>query len=54
MRKDYIRPESVILLLRGEQPLLTGSLLLIDSLYNDTPVPDAVEGETVSWGDWSL
>ena len=54
MKKEYIRPQSVVIQIRGEQSLLTGSLLVIGSFYSDAPVPEALEGNTDSWGDWAF
>lgn len=54
MKKEYIRPQSAVIQLRGEQSLLTGSLLVIGSFYSDAPVPEALEGNTDSWGDWAF
>ena len=54
MKKEYMRPQSAVIQLRGEQSLLTGSLLVLGSFYSDAPVPEALEGNTDSWGDWAF
>ena len=54
MKKEYISPQSSVFRMRTEQSLLTGSLLLIGSFYSDAPVPEALEGNTDSWGDWAF
>ena len=46
MKMNYIRPEIVIVQLRAEQALLIGSV------YGDSPVTDAAEGDTNDWGIW--
>jgi len=46
MKKEYNCPETVIIQLRAEQAILVGSV------YGDYPVPNALEGDTNSWGDW--
>lgn len=46
MKKQYTRPETVIFELRAEQALLVGSV------FGDSPVPNALEGDTDPWGVW--
>lgn len=46
MKKEYTRPETIIIQVRAEQALLVGSV------YGDSPVPNALEGDTDPWGDW--
>ena len=46
MKKEYISPESTVIQIRTEQALLIGSVT------SENPVPNALEGDTESWGDW--
>lgn len=46
MKKEYFSPESVVIQIRTEQTLLIGSVT------SENPVPNALEGDTESWGDW--
>lgn len=46
MKKEYLSPESQVIQIRTEQTLLIGSVT------SDNPVPNALEGDTESWGDW--
>ena len=46
MKKEYISPEAAAVLTSSEQALLSGSV------YVDSPVPDALVGDTDSWGEW--
>jgi len=46
MKKEYTHPETTIIELRAEQALLVGSV------YGDSPVTDAIEGDTNDWGIW--
>lgn len=46
MKKEYTRPETIIIQVRAEQSLLVGSV------YGDSPVPNALEGDTDPWGNW--
>ena len=47
MRKEYIRPKIDVIQMRAELQLLTASV------RGDGPVPDALEGDTDSWGEWN-
>ena len=46
MKKEYLQPETIEHLFYAEQTLLTGSI------YGDSPVSDAIEGGTDTWGEW--
>ncbi len=46
MKKEYLSPESTVIQIRTEQALLIGSVT------SDNPVPDALEGDTNSLGNW--
>ncbi len=46
MKKEYTRPETAIIQLLAEQTLLVGSI------YGDSPVSEAIEGGTDTWGEW--
>lgn len=46
MKKEYLSPESQVIQIRTEQALL------ISSVTSENPVPNALEGDTESWGDW--
>jgi hypothetical protein len=46
MKIEYLSPESVVIQIRTEQALLIGSVT------SENPVPNALEGDTESWGDW--
>ena len=46
MKKEYLNPESQVIQIRTEQALLIGSIT------SENPVPNALEGDTESWGDW--
>ena len=48
MKKKYLSPESQVIQIRTEQALLIGSVT------SDNPVPDVLEGDTESWGDWNF
>ena len=48
MKSAYFRPESVTIQIHADRPLLVGSVL------SETPVPNALEGDTASWGDWDF
>jgi hypothetical protein len=46
MRKEYIRPAINLIQIRAEHLFLTASI------QSNSPIPDATEGETDTWGDW--
>ena len=46
MKKEYTRPETAIIQLSAEHTLLVGSI------YGDSPVSEAIEGGTDTWGEW--
>jgi hypothetical protein len=46
MKREYKHPETTVIQLRSRQAILTGSI------YGDAPVPEAIEGDTDTWGDW--
>lgn len=46
MKKEYISPDAIAVQLSIELGILIGSL------SGETPVPDALEGDTDLWGDW--
>lgn len=48
MKKFYQRPQIIVIQLRAKQQILTGSVW-----QDSTPVPEAPEGDTDSWGEWS-
>lgn len=48
MKSAYFRPESVTIQIHADRTLLVGSVI------SDTPVPNALEGDTASWGDWDF
>lgn len=48
MKKNYQRPQIIVIQLRAKQQILTGSVW-----QDSTPVPEAPEGDTDSWGEWS-
>lgn len=48
MKKEYLSPESAVIQIRTEQAVLIGSVT------SDNPVPDVLEGDTESWGDWNF
>lgn len=48
MKSAYFRPESVTIQIQADQTLLIGSVI------SETPVPNALEGDTASWGDWDF
>ena len=47
MKKNYQRPQIIVIQLRAKQQILTRSVW-----QDSTPVPEAPEGDTDSWGDW--
>ena len=47
MKKTYQSPQVTIIQLRAKQQILTGSVW-----QDNTPVPNALEGDTDPWGDW--
>ena len=48
MKKNYQRPQIMVIQLRAKQQILTGSVW-----QDSNPVPEAPEGDTDSWGEWS-
>ena len=48
MKSAYFRPESITIQIQADQ------ILLIGSVIRETPVPNALEGDTASWGDWDF
>jgi hypothetical protein len=48
MKKTYQSPQVTIIQLLAKQQILTGSVW-----QDSTPVPEAPEGDTDSWGEWS-
>lgn len=48
MKSAYFRPESLTIQIHADQTLLIGSVI------RETPVPNALEGDTASWGDWDF